>query len=430
MIIERAVTNFEEEELLAPFGFKGGAMNRIWQYSVYLKTREGQEAVGVGCQGVLWSDAKVFADHSPSAGCAMMYLVTEYAAKLLEGRSFETPWEAFDFLLPRAVKYAADITGKKDLRLTFVLNALVGVDQALWQLYFKMDQASSLEQLLPENIKNALGYKTSRIGVIPLVSYGVSMKEVKNLADQGFFFFKIKIGADPDRDGNPEKMLAWDKERIWRIHQTLKDIKTPETESGRILYYLDANGRYDHLERIKELLDYAGEIGMLERIVVLEEPFAEENTCDVRGLPVMVAADESAHSPEDVKKRIALGYRAIALKPIAKTLTVTFRMIEEAMKTHTPCFCADLTVGPYMAEINKAIAARLCPLPGLKIPAMESNGWQNYRNWEEMKTYHSICQGRWSKLCGGYYELNDEFYNRAGGMFEESLHYRQLALKE
>ena len=54
---------------------------------------------------------------------------------------------------------------------------------------------------------------------------------------------------------------------------------------------------------------------MLERIVVLEEPFAEENTCDVRGLPVMVAADESAHSPEDVKKRIALGYRAIALKP-------------------------------------------------------------------------------------------------------------------
>ena len=91
---------------------------------------------------------------------------------------------------------------------------------------------------------------------------------------------------------------------------------------------------------------------MLERIVVLEEPFAEENTCDVRGLPVMVAADESAHSPEDVKKRIALGYRAIALKPIAKTLTVTFRMIEEAMKTHTPCFCADLTVGPYMAEIN------------------------------------------------------------------------------
>ena len=109
MIIERAVTNFEEEELLAPFGFKGGAMNRIWQYSVYLKTREGQEAVGVGCQGVLWSDAKVFADHSPSAGCAMMYLVTEYAAKLLEGRSFETPWEAFDFLLPRAVKYAADM---------------------------------------------------------------------------------------------------------------------------------------------------------------------------------------------------------------------------------------------------------------------------------------------------------------------------------
>lgn len=428
--IERAVTNFENEPLLAPFGFKGGAMNHIWQYSVYLKTPEGKEAVGIGCQGILWSDARVFANSSPFAGCAKMYLITEYAAKQLEGQSFKNPWEAFDFLLPRTIKYAKMVTGQNDLRLTFVLNAMVGIDHALWQLYFYTEHASGLEDLLPGDIRAALNRSYDRIGVIPLISYGVSVDEIEKLADQGFFFFKIKIGADPDRDQDPDKMLAWDKERLFKIHSTLKDRWTLYTNTGHVLYYLDANGRYDCVERMNELLAYAEKIGMLERIVVLEEPFSEENTCSVEDLPVMVAADESAHSPEDVRQRIRLGYKAIALKPIAKTLTVTFRMIREAMKTGTPCFCADLTVGPYMAEINKAIASRLDTLPGLAIPAMESNGWQNYSHWDQMKTYHSICQGSWSELRDGCYELNKEFYQRAGGIFEPSPHYRQVALEE
>lgn len=427
--IQKVITNFENEPLMHPFGFKGGAMSSIWQYSVHMQAADGASATGVGCQGVLWSDSSVFAAHSPSAGSAMMYLITEYAAKLLEGMTFSTPPEAFDRILPPTVEYAKQVTGRADLRLTFVLNALVGVDHALWQLYEQEQGHRGLDHIIPSEIRPVLSCRYDRISVIPLVSYGVTMAEVRALAEDGFFFFKIKIGSDPDQDGDPDKMLAWDKKRLREIHSELKDVRTPYTESGYVAYYLDANGRYDTVERIEELLAYAKEIGMLERIVLLEEPFPEENECSVKHLPVLVAADESAHSPADVRRRIEQGYGAIALKPIAKTLTVTFRMIAEAMKSDIPCFCADLTVGPYMVEVNKAIASRLKCLPGLKLPVVESNGWQNYKNWELMCTYHAGGQESWARMERGGYDLNTDFYKRSGGMFEESSYYKSLAIR-
>ena len=39
----------------------------------------------------------------------------------------------------------------------------------------------------------------------------------------------------------------------------------------------------------------------LERIVLLEEPFAGDRPEPVHGLPVRVAGDESAHSAQDVR---------------------------------------------------------------------------------------------------------------------------------
>ncbi|MBU4200845.1 MAG: hypothetical protein KKG09_09570 [Verrucomicrobia bacterium] len=40
---------------------------------------------------------------------------------------------------------------------------------------------------------------------------------------------------------------------------------------------------------------------------------------------VRIAADESAHSVQDAKTRIDMGYNAIALKPIAKTMSMSLR---------------------------------------------------------------------------------------------------------
>lgn len=47
-------------------------------------------------------------------------------------------------------------------------------------------------------------------------------------------------------------------------------------------------------------------------------------------LGARIAADESAHSADDVKKRIAMGYGAIALKSDAKTFNMTLKITQAA----------------------------------------------------------------------------------------------------
>ena len=79
------------------------------------------------------------------------------------------------------------------------------------------------------------------------------------------FFLKIKIGSDPDKDGDLDKMLEWDKQRLSEIHEAVKDIETPYTDTGYVPYYLDANGRYDSKDRLMRFLDHAAQIGIRER---------------------------------------------------------------------------------------------------------------------------------------------------------------------
>ena len=125
----------------------------------------------------------------------------------------------------------------------------------------------------------------------------------------------------------------------------------------------------------------------LGQIALVEEPFPEEFEIDVGDLPVRVAADESAHTDADAARRIDLGYRAIALKPIAKTFSMSLKIAKLAHERGVPCFCADLTVNPVLVEWNKAVAARLAPFPGLGLGLLETNGHQNYRNWEAMRAH-------------------------------------------
>ncbi len=73
----------------------------------------------------LWSDATVARGHTASGGNALMYAVTERAIRKAKGRTFRTPPELLDRLLPDVHDYAATITEEPDLRLTFTLNALV-----------------------------------------------------------------------------------------------------------------------------------------------------------------------------------------------------------------------------------------------------------------------------------------------------------------
>jgi L-alanine-DL-glutamate epimerase-like enolase superfamily enzyme len=271
--------------------------------------------------------------------------------------------------------------------------------------------------MIPMDIKPALPCRHDKLGAIPLLSYGVSLPQIKAILDEGYFFLKIKIGSDPDKDGNLDKMLEWDKNRLYDIHQLAQQYSTHYTNNGKLAYYLDANGRYDK-DRLLKFLDYASTIGALEQIILFEEPFPEECLMDVSDIPVCIAADESAHSIKESLERIDLGYKAIALKPIAKTMSMSLQIANAAQDRKVSCFCADLTVNPILVDWNKNVAARLTPLPGMKIGVLESNGHQNYKNWQQMKQDHPCPNATWTNVKNGIFKLDKEFYRHSGGIFE------------
>ena len=90
-----------------------------------------------------------------------------------------------------------------------------------------------------------------------------------------------------------------------------------------------------------------------------------------------------------------MGYKAIALKAIAKTLSMTMKIANVAKERNVPCFCADLTVNPILVDWNKNIAARLDPFPG----------------------------ANWRKTLNGVFNLDDDFYSKSGEILTDSDHY-------
>jgi hypothetical protein len=350
--INRVGANFEREPLVRPFGFKGGYSTEIWQSATLLESAAGRRGVGLCTQGVLWSDAAVFAAHSESGGNALMYAVTEWAVQRLKGQHF-----------------------------------------AAWLLYAAENGITNFDDLIPAAYRPALAHKHEKIASIPLMAYAVPISELKAAVDDGYFFMKIKIG----QPGTQEEMLEKDKARISAIHTAIGHARTPYTANGKLPYYFDANGRYESKEALLRLIDHAKQIGAYDQIALIEEPFPEE-----------------------------MGYKAIALKPIAKTLSMSLKIAQLAHERGVPCFCADLTVTPLLIEWNKNVAARLAPFPGLGLGLVETNGHQNYRNWETLRTYHPAPDAPWARTVRGVFNLGPDFYARSGGIFEAAPHYAGL----
>lgn len=421
--ISKVKSNFEREPLIRPFGFKGGYLTEIWQSASYLESSSGAHSIGLCSQSVLWSDAAVFANHSESGGNALMYALTERAMQIVNGQSFTSPVDVLDSLYPEVYEYGRKITSNSDLRKTFALNALVGVDNALWLLYAKENGIATFDGIIPEAFKPALSHRHKKVAGIPLMAYTIPVDEIKAATDQGYFFMKIKIG----QPGTQEEMLEKDKARLTEIHKAIGSVTTEYTRDGKLPYYFDANGRYEKKETLLRLLDHARKIGAFGQIAIIEEPFAEEMETDVSDIPVRLASDESAHTVEDAVRRIEMGYKAIALKAIAKTLSMTMKIAQAAFDRNTPCFCADLTVNPILIEWNKNVAARLKSFPGLDgLGLLESNGHQNYRNWDTMLGYHPRGNGSWVNVRKGVYELDETFNNSGGGIFDPIPHYEEM----
>lgn len=423
--ISQVNSNFEREPLVRPFGFKGGYMSEIWQTISLLESKAGNQGLGLDTQNVLWSDASVFANNSEAAGNALMYAITERAMQMVKGMSFTTPIDLQEAILEEVYGYAQKATSNPDLRMTFALNALVGLDNAAWMLYANENGYDNFDQLIPEKYQPALSHKHDKVASIPLMAYNIPISEITEAVDQGYFFMKIKIG----QPGTQQEMLEKDKERLTAIHKAIGDKKTPYTKDGKLPYYFDANGRYENKETLLKLLDHAKSIGAYDQIAVIEEPFPEKADIDVHDIEIRLAADESAHTDKDALERIEMGYKAIALKAIAKTMSMTMKIAQAAYDHDVPCFCADLTVNPILVEWNKVVAARLSAFPGLGgMGLMETNGHQNYKNWERMRTYHPYPDASWSKTQEGVFNLDKDYYDKSGGILKISEHYLKLVM--
>ncbi len=420
--IAQVDSQFEREPLIRPFGFKGGYMSEIWQTMAMMKSTSGLEKLGLCTQSVLWSDAKVFAAHSEAGGNAIMYAMSERALRLCQGKSFSTPIELLDQILEEVYAYGKEISGNPDLRKTFALNALVGIDNAAWLLHAAENGITDFDDLIPEEYRPALSHRHQKVASIPLMAYTIPISEIRQATHEGFFFMKIKIG----QPGTQQEMLQKDMERLSAIHKAIGHMETPYTKDGKLPYYFDANGRYEKKETLLRLLDHARKIGAFGQIAIIEEPFPEQLEVMVNDMGIRIAADESAHTDKDAIHRMEMGYGAIALKAIAKTLSMTLKIASAAEERGVPCFCADLTVNPILVEWNKVVAARLSPFPGLGLGLLETNGHQNYRNWDTMVGYHPYPDAEWRKTKDGVFTLDDDYYRKSGGIFTESPHYRKM----
>jgi len=412
--------------MVRPFGFKGGYLTEEWIVSAYLKSESGAHGIGLGTQSVLWSDASVFAANAEAGGNSIMFAMTQYALNLAKGMSFTTPVELNEALWPQVLEYGRKVSCNPRLRATFALNALVAVDNAAWVLFAKENGFTDFDSMIPPEYRPALSEHHAKCASIPLFSYKVPVEEIKSAVDSGYFFMKIKIG----QPGTQEEMLAKDMARVSQIHETLKNCRTPYTKSGKLPYYFDANGRYEKKETLLRFIDHLKKIGAYEQVSIIEEPFDEYADIDVNDIPLRLAADESAHTVKDALERIEMGYRAMALKPIAKTMSMSMKIAQAAFERKIPCFCADLTVCPVMVEWNKTVAARLPAFPGIgDLGLVETNGHQNFRNWEIMRKDLVYEKAHWTRTEKGVFELDADYWAKSGGILAPMPRYEAMYAK-
>jgi hypothetical protein len=108
---------------------------------------------------------------------------------------------------------------------------------------------------------------------------------------------------------------------------------------------------------------------------------------------------------------------------------MSLKIAKVAHEHNVPCFCADLTVNPILVDWNKNVAARLIPFAGLSIGILDTNGYQNYKNWNELINYHPCAGASWMTTKDGLFTLNNDFYEKSGGIYLPSDHYMNLFKK-
>ena len=57
---------------------------------------------------------------------------------------------------------------------------------------------------------------------------------------------------------------------------------------------------------------------------------------------------------------------------------------------------------------------------------IESNGAQNYANWDTLVSEHPVPSANWLESRGGLFCLDRDFFACSGGIFRQAGHYEEL----
>src|SRR5690606_7616892 len=242
--VVHTAADFKREKLLHPFGFKGGFLTELWQAAAQLKSKSGNTAIGLATQSVLYGDADLFAESSESTGNALMFVLMNNALQHVRNTRFSTPLDLLEAIFPKVHADAQLITGRTDINVNFIYNALVSVDNAAWLLYAAENGLTDFGEMVPDVYRPALASRNKQVGILYQVSYNMPVQQLKQAAEAGEYLFKDKTGAP----GSQEEMVQNDLNRLTEIHTAVKDFRTDLTPNGKVWYTIDANARYDKNE--------------------------------------------------------------------------------------------------------------------------------------------------------------------------------------
>ena len=139
----------QREPFARPFAFKGAAFHEKWNLIVRLRDEQGNEAVGIGGLAVLWSDPDVFAAQTEVGGNILQASILEFALGLIRGNTYEDPPTMLGDILPKAFAFGRGVTQNESLKRTFVLIALVALDNAAWLLFAKRNGIDTFDGIIP-----------------------------------------------------------------------------------------------------------------------------------------------------------------------------------------------------------------------------------------------------------------------------------------
>ena len=426
MYIKEAEFELQREPFAQPFAFKGASFREKWNLVVRLRSEGGSWVYGMGGLAVLWSDARVFANHGEVGGNALMMTLLERGLGLVRGRSFTSPQAMLYDIMPQVYAYGRAVTRQSDLRPTFALNALVALDNAAWMLWAQEEGIDGFDKLIPSRYRPLFAERHSCVEAVPAVGYSLPDREIETLVNEGAYVLKVKVG----HPGDDAEMLARDIARMDHIHQLVGNRSASRSPTGRVLYYLDANGRYPSADHLRSFIDALEQSGARERVLLFEEPFDEtgvEGAGSLGEIGVPLAADESVHCVEDVYRRAEVGYGAMAVKAAGKTLSLAFDLVEAAVDSGLDCFVADNACVPLLVDWNRNIAARLPKLSGVRGGLMETNGAENYGSvWQRLLDAHPCAGASWLQPRAGAFSLDERFFAGGGGVFSGAQPYAGL----